>query len=85
MLPLKPRHMLATSPETKAQLSYAFDQWGDAFYEEVSASALKAVLERISDVNAAQVPEDLVKTLEEHPKLQGSRPWEAAERKAATA
>lgn len=84
MLPLKPRHMLATSPETKAQLSYAFDQWGDAFYEEVSASALKAVLERISDVNAAQVPEDLVKTLEEHPKLQGSRPpWEAAERKAA--
>jgi len=83
MLPLKPRHMLATSPETKAQLSYAFDQWGDAFYEEVSAASLKAVLERISDANAAQVPEELVRTLEEHPKLQGSRsPWEAAERKA---
>ncbi|CAJ1327834.1 unnamed protein product [Effrenium voratum] len=42
MLPLKPRHMLATSPETKAQLSYAFDQWGDAFYEVPAAAVPEA-------------------------------------------
>ena len=58
MLPLKPRHMLATSPETKAQLSHAFDAYGDAYYEEVSAQALRAVLERMSDSEAAKVPEE---------------------------
>eukprot|EP00913_Durusdinium_trenchii_P013235 g12423.t1 len=54
----EPRHMLATSPETKAQLSYAFDPFGDAFYEEVTVASLKAVLERIPDAEAAKVPED---------------------------
>ena len=78
MLPLKPRHMLASSPETRAQLSHAFDAYGDAFYEEVTPEALRSVLERMSDVEAAKVPEELVRTLEGHPRLQGGVPWEVA-------
>lgn len=36
----------------QAQLSYAFDPFGDAFYEEVTVASLKAVLERIPDAEA---------------------------------
>eukprot|EP00930_Biecheleria_cincta_P097611 TRINITY_DN89314_c0_g1_i1.p1 TRINITY_DN89314_c0_g1~~TRINITY_DN89314_c0_g1_i1.p1 ORF type:complete len:637 (-),score=87.30 TRINITY_DN89314_c0_g1_i1:27-1688(-) len=69
MLPLKPRHMLATCPETKGQFSYAFDKYGDAFYEEVNPDTLKAELDGIADSDAISVPEELVRTLAQHAKL----------------
>ncbi|OLQ05168.1 DNA ligase 4 [Symbiodinium microadriaticum] len=69
MLPLKPCHMLAIKPETKEQFSVAFDPWGDAFYEEVTPDSLRIVLDRIGDADADKVPEELVETLERHPRV----------------
>ncbi|CAE8619787.1 unnamed protein product [Polarella glacialis] len=79
MLPLKPRHLLATSPETKESFKAAFDEWGDAFYEEVSSDSLKAILGKIPEDRADAVPEEIVETLALHPRLRPPRtrgdPW----------
>jgi hypothetical protein len=37
--------MLSPAPQVEAQLSYAFDQWGDAFYEEPVMLSWKGVMQ----------------------------------------
>eukprot|EP00933_Yihiella_yeosuensis_P043101 TRINITY_DN3783_c0_g1_i1.p1 TRINITY_DN3783_c0_g1~~TRINITY_DN3783_c0_g1_i1.p1 ORF type:complete len:498 (+),score=101.24 TRINITY_DN3783_c0_g1_i1:168-1496(+) len=66
MVPLRPRHLLNKSPETKESFSAAFDDYGDAYYEEVAPETLKEILDGISEAQAEKVPEEFVDTLERH-------------------
>lgn len=63
MLPLQPRHLLATSPETAEKFSHAFDRFGDAFYEDVTPASLKETLDAVPECEVAKVPEELLQAL----------------------
>merc|ERR1719265_3005589 len=80
ILPLKPLYLLSKSPETEERFASAFDEFGDAFYEEVTPESLRQALELVSAEKVADVPQDLVEALRRHPRfaMSGSSDAEAS-------
>jgi hypothetical protein len=69
MLPLQPSSLLSRSPETQERFAAAFDDFGDAFYEDVTLEQLKQTLDDIPAEKLSEVPEELVQTLARHPRF----------------
>lgn len=69
MLPLQPSSLLSKSPETEERFAAAFDNFGDAFYEDVTLEQLKQTLDDIPADKLSEVPEELVQTLARHPRF----------------
>lgn len=69
MLPLQPSSLLSKSPETEERFAAAFDNFGDAFYEDVTLEQLKQTLDDIPEEKLSEVPEELVQTLARHPRF----------------
>jgi len=69
MLPLRPSHLLHTSPETQTNFANAFDEHGDAYYEEVTVEQLREILDSIKPEKVAHVHAALVDTMLRHPRL----------------
>lgn len=69
VMALRPTHLLNKSPETQDNFANAFDEHGDAYYEEVTAAQLKEILDDIKKDVAATVPERLVETMARHPRF----------------
>merc|ERR1711865_368034 len=70
LLKMRPTYLLAKSPETMEQFAAAFDEHGDAYYEEVTIDALRQILETRSVADrAAEVPEANIEVLATHPRF----------------
>jgi len=69
MLPQKPRDLLSWSPESRERFAAAYDKWGDAYYVAADREELRETLSRIPEHDLEAVPEDIVNTLSQHPRL----------------
>merc|ERR1711971_1283884 len=69
IVPLQPRDLLSSSQGTKMPFVAAFDQWGDAFFEEVSVAHLREILNAIPETALSDVPEELTDALARHPRF----------------
>lgn len=69
IIKMRPTWLLNLSLESAENFAAAYDEHGDAYYEEVNVATLQEILQSMKPEKAEAVPDALVETMARHPRF----------------